>query len=220
MSKRVESVLYGVIAAASLAGTWTYNVKLFLAGGGLGDFLRQAYANNPVASLSTDLFLAALLLMFWMAREGRRQGIKHTWAYVLFSATVAISAVFPLFLLARRRAIDARGETGGASSLTAAYPLFSGVSFILVNLSVVRFAQEHLPWSLFVESWFATPGAGTLAVDLLGLSATLLVWLIAEARRGRVRRVALYIALCFLGVAFALPWFLRELDVNPVGSGA
>jgi hypothetical protein len=212
---RAETAVYALIALVSLVGTWAYNLKLIFAGGTLLDFLRQGYANNPVASLSTDLGLSALILFAWMAREARRQGVKHVWAYLLFSATIAISAVFPLFLIARRRAIAARGgEVTGTSPLTAAYPVFAGVSGVLVNYFVVRFAMEGLPWQLFVESWFASPGAGSFAVDLMGLAAALGVFLVGEARRGRVRSVAAYAALSIFGLAFALPWFLRALDVR------
>lgn len=214
MSAKTEIALYRVLAVAALAGTWTFNIRLMLAGGTMLDFLKQGYANNPTASLSTDVGLCALLLVFWMAREARRYGIKHLWAYILFSFLVAISVTVPLFLAARRKAVEAQGEKHGVTTLTAAYPLFGGVSFVLVNYFVYRFALEGLPLSWFVTAWFESSGAASLAVDLLALSAALLVFLFAEARRGHVRRFAVYVVMCVFGVAFALPWFLRELDVR------
>lgn len=222
MPVRVEIWLYRLLALLSLAGTWTFNIRLALEGGTLADFLRQAFANNPVASLSTDIFICGGLLVPWMLREGRRYGIKHLWAYVFFGLTIAISVTVPLFLAARRKAVAAQGEKRGVTKLTAAYPIVAGVAFVLVNYWVVMFAREvaqGVPWQVFFQSWFWSNGAGSLAVDLLGLSASLLVFLFAEARAGRVRHFVGYVAMCAFGVAFALPWFLRALDVGaPVAS--
>lgn len=215
MSAKTEITLYRILAAGALIGTWTYNLRLMLAGGTWLDFLKQAYANNPTASLSTDIGLCSVVLVPWMVREARRYQVKHLWAYIVFTFLVAISVTVPLFLAARRKAVEAQGEQVGVTRLTAAYPIISGVAFVLVNYFTLQFALEGLPWSWFVTSWFESNGAGSLAVDLLMLSAAMLVFLYAEARRGHVRRFVAYVVMCLFGVAFALPWFLRELDVRP-----
>ena len=43
----------------------------------------------------------------WMVVEARRLGIRFVWAYIGLSLLVAVSVMFPLFLLARQRRLAA-----------------------------------------------------------------------------------------------------------------
>lgn len=215
-----ETWTYRVLAAAALAGTWTFNIRFMLEGGSMLDFLRQGYATNAVAAVSTDIALCAAMLFPWMTREARRYGIKHLWAYLFFSVTVAISVTFPLFLAARSQAIRGQGERRGPTKLTALYPVIAGVSLVVCNIFTVRFFMyESRSVADFVRGWFVNNAGSSLAVDLLLLGAALVVFLVSEARRGHVKSVALYLFMSGLGLAFALPWFLRELDVRGAPGG-
>lgn len=212
---QAEVWTYRAVALLALVGTWTFNIRFMLAGGSMLDFLRQGYATNAVAAVSTDVALSAALLFPWMTREARRYGIKHLWAYLFFSLTIAISVMFPLFLAARRKAIVEQGERRGPTKLTALYPVIAGVSLVVCNIFTVRFFMyESRSIMDFVTGWFVNDAGSSLAVDLLFLGAALVVFLVSEARRGRVKSVALYLFMSGLGIAFALPWFLRELDMR------
>ena len=97
--------IYGLIAFGALVATWSQNIRFLSAedNGGLAGFIDGMYENAAAASISNDLLfmlLAALVLMFV---EGRRLGIRHLWVYFLGSFLVAVSVMFPLFLLARER---------------------------------------------------------------------------------------------------------------------
>jgi Gpi18-like mannosyltransferase len=45
-----------------------------------------------------------------MVIESRRLAIRFVWIYIVLGILVAISATFPLFLIARERRLAARGE--------------------------------------------------------------------------------------------------------------
>ena len=97
--------IYGLIAFGALIATWSQNIRFFSedGNGGLGGFIDGMYENAAAASISNDLLfmlLAAFVLMFV---EGRRHGIRHLWIYFAGSFLIAVSVMFPLFLLARER---------------------------------------------------------------------------------------------------------------------
>lgn len=99
--------LYGALALVALLVTWHHNLQFFALpdGGGLAGFLRAGFANPAAASLSSDLLFFALAGVAFMLHEGRRAGVRFVWAYVVLSFAVAISVAFPLFLIARGRAL-------------------------------------------------------------------------------------------------------------------
>ena len=107
---------YGLIAVGALVATWSQNIR-FLGeedNGALGGFIDGMYENAAAASISNDLLfmlLAALVLMFF---EGRRLGIRHLWVYFAGSFLIAVSVMFPLFLLARERKLASEGEVEAA----------------------------------------------------------------------------------------------------------
>lgn len=101
---RMLCVFYGLVAVAALIGTWSYNLQFFAIpdNGGIAGFIRQGFANPAAASLSTDLGFLCLAAIPWMLVEGRDRGIRHLWIFVVGSLTIAISVMFPLFLLVRQ----------------------------------------------------------------------------------------------------------------------
>jgi hypothetical protein len=106
--------LYGAIAFAALLGTWSQNLA-FMAlpdnGGALG-FIRASGANPAAASIGIDLGFMCLAVFVWMVVEARRLGIRMVWAYIGLSMIVAVSVMFPLFLLARQRRMAAPAGPG------------------------------------------------------------------------------------------------------------
>jgi len=95
--------IYALIAFGALVATWSQNIRFFGEedNGGLGGFIDGMYENAAAASISNDLLfmlLAAFVLMFV---EARRLGMRHLWLYFAGSFLIAVSVMFPLFLLAR-----------------------------------------------------------------------------------------------------------------------
>lgn len=103
------SVVYLAIAAAALIGTWSQNLA-FLAlpdNGGAAGFIRASMANPAAASISIDLLFCCLAAFVWMIVEARRLGIRFVWIYIVLSFVIAVSVMFPLFLIARQRRMEA-----------------------------------------------------------------------------------------------------------------
>jgi len=97
--------LYALLATLALIGTWTQNLAFMAApdNGGVGGFLQAAFVNPAAASLSTDLLFLTLTACVWMLTEARRLGIRFVWVFIALSFLIAISVMFPLFLIARQR---------------------------------------------------------------------------------------------------------------------
>ena len=101
-------LVYAVIALVALAATWTHNIAFFNQpqnGGALG-FYHAIYANPAAASFTNDLLLYAISGCIFMAVEARRVGIRHVWIYIVLSFVIAVSVMFPIFLIARQSEIS------------------------------------------------------------------------------------------------------------------
>ena len=96
--------LYAVLAAAALYATWSHNLEFFALpdNGGAPGFIRQAYANPAAASLANDILFVCLAAFAFMLVESRRLGIRFVWLYIVLSLAIAVSVIFPLFLIARQ----------------------------------------------------------------------------------------------------------------------
>ncbi len=96
-------VTYGLIALLAIPATWINNIAFMSQpNNSFMDFVNAAYVNAAAASLSNDLLFVAIAASMFMVIEGRRVGVRYVWLYLIFSAVVAISVTFPLFLLARQ----------------------------------------------------------------------------------------------------------------------
>lgn len=60
-------------------------------------------ANPAAASLTMDIFIAAVTGLVWMTFEAKRLGMKHLWFYYLTTCMVAFAFAFPFFLFQRER---------------------------------------------------------------------------------------------------------------------
>lgn len=116
-SKRILCFVYAAIAVVALVATWSQNVAYFHPGAGFfevfGTFINETKVNPASRSIAVDIVLIFLAAAIFMIVEGRKQGVRLVWAYIVFGALVAISVTFPLFLLARemRLAEDPRIPT-------------------------------------------------------------------------------------------------------------
>ena len=65
--------------------------------------LRQLFQNDASAFFGVDVFISGLVLLVFIASEGRRAGVKNLWACVLCTLLVGVSSGLPLFLFFRER---------------------------------------------------------------------------------------------------------------------
>lgn len=108
-SGKALCAFYIVLSIVALFATWSFNLQFFAQpdNGGLVGFVRGGYANPAAASLTNDLFLLGAACTVFMLIEARRLGIRWVWVYVILSFAVAISVMFPLFMVARQLRLEA-----------------------------------------------------------------------------------------------------------------
>jgi hypothetical protein len=106
-----RAIVFLVLAIVGLVGTWTYNIIAIIE---QNDFLGDWFNNGPaVGSLTTDLLIMAVAACVLIVIEGRRLGMKHLWAYIVFSGLTAIAFTFPLFLANRERRLQQLASESG-----------------------------------------------------------------------------------------------------------
>ena len=115
IGSQTRIVLYGILTVMGTVGTWYYNLQFMNEVGmdaGAMAFLDASMANAASSSMTIDILVAAGAGMLFFTAEGRRLGIRHIWAYMLFSCLIAFAAMFPLFLLMRERRLAALEAAG------------------------------------------------------------------------------------------------------------
>lgn len=139
------SRFYVFIAVLALVACWRQNL-LFMQGAevdfatGFVAFWPALFANHATTSITVDIFLLCVAAMTWMVLEARRLGIRWVWAYVLLSFPIAISVTFPLFLVARERALA--NQAGTAPSLGHADRMgLALIALLGVGLAIWTLAQ-------------------------------------------------------------------------------
>jgi len=123
MSRRDKllCLAYLVIAAIALAATWINNLA-FIAqphASMTREFFEAAYSNPAAASFSNDLLMLTIAACIFMVAEARRLGIRFVAVYILLSAAIAVSVMFPLFLIARQLALAAQTRKAAAAPSSA-----------------------------------------------------------------------------------------------------
>jgi hypothetical protein len=71
-------------------------------------FFSELFETRIGAFFGLDVFVSALVLLVFIAVEGRRLGIGHCWLAVVATALVGVSLGLPLFLYLRQRHLDAK----------------------------------------------------------------------------------------------------------------
>ena len=101
---RILIAAYAAISIIALYATWSNNLAFFALpdNGGLLGFIAATKANPAAASIANDISLFALAAFVFMVLEARRLGIRFVWVYILLSLGIAVSVMFPLFLIARQ----------------------------------------------------------------------------------------------------------------------
>lgn len=107
MTRRLLIPLYAAIAFGALVATWWHNVAFIKAGGTISGFLTEGYANHVAASLINDLWFLIASAFVFMLVDARRTGVRHVWIYIVLSFAIAISVMFPVYLIARERKLQA-----------------------------------------------------------------------------------------------------------------
>ena len=112
-SRKVLCAVYAAIAVAALIATWSqagpysHSVSAFFV-----SFWSDTKVTPASRFITADILLFGLAASILMVSEARRHNVRFVWAYV-GGVLVAISASFPLFLLAR----ELRMNKAEASSL-------------------------------------------------------------------------------------------------------
>ncbi len=104
---------YSTLAILGIVLPWYFNVQAFSGGMGLVDFFRGSFANPAASSVSADISVACAAFFVWLFVESRRTGVKRPWIYMALTLIVSLAFAFPLFLLARYRAMENRAPSGG-----------------------------------------------------------------------------------------------------------
>ncbi|HEX4543377.1 MAG TPA: DUF2834 domain-containing protein [Candidatus Acidoferrum sp.] len=70
-------------------------------------FVQQLFANRIGGFFGMDVLVSAVVLIFFIRREGQRLGVRHLWLPIAGVLTVGVSLGLPLFLYLRERAMEA-----------------------------------------------------------------------------------------------------------------
>ena len=103
-SEKTLCIVYAIIAVVALVVTQVNNIAFFLQpqNGGIVGYINALYANPATASFTNDIILYVVAGYIFMAVEAQRLGIRYVWVYILLSSLIAVSVMFPLFLIARQ----------------------------------------------------------------------------------------------------------------------
>jgi hypothetical protein len=78
-------------------------------------FVQQLFANRIGGFFGMDVLVSAVVLIFFLRREGKRLGVRYLWLPIVGTLTVGVSLGLPLFLYLRENAL----ERVGGSTATA-----------------------------------------------------------------------------------------------------
>ena len=81
--------------------------------------------------MTADIFLLGLAVAILMVIEARRVGVKFVWAYIIGAFAIAISVVFPLFLIARELRLEKSDATQLRSVDTIVLALLAGATLAI-----------------------------------------------------------------------------------------
>ena len=76
----------------------------------MGLFVRELFANRIGGFFGMDVLVSAVVLIFFIRREGKRLGIQKVWLPIAGTLTVGVSLGLPLFLYLRERQMEVAHE--------------------------------------------------------------------------------------------------------------
>lgn len=77
----------------------------------LGLFVRELFSTRIGGFFGMDVLVSAVVLIFFLRREGKRLGVLHLWLPIVGTLAVGVSLGFPLFLYLREGALERAGHT-------------------------------------------------------------------------------------------------------------
>ena len=99
--------LFGAVAGVVLP--FTFLIRFLLANGfDASAFAGQLFQNDIAMFFAVDVVVSAVVLWVFVFAEGRKQGMRRLWVYVLCTLLVGVSLALPLFLLFRERRLVGR----------------------------------------------------------------------------------------------------------------
>jgi hypothetical protein len=69
-------------------------------------FVQQLFANRIGGFFGMDVLVSAVVLIFFIRREGQKLGVRHVWLTIAGILTIGVSLGLPLFLYLRERALE------------------------------------------------------------------------------------------------------------------
>lgn len=75
----------------------------------LGLFIRELFSTRVGGFFGMDVLVSAVVLIFFLRREGKRLGMRLLWLPIVGTLTVGVSLGFPLFLYLREGALESVG---------------------------------------------------------------------------------------------------------------
>ncbi|MGV0626311.1 DUF2834 domain-containing protein [Mycolicibacter minnesotensis] len=131
---KIRCGVYAVISFVALIATWSQNLA-YSGPEAFSRFLPDTALTPASRSITADVMLLALAAIVLMVVEARRHQVRFVWAYVAGSFLIAISVVFPLFLIARERRLAAEGS--GTPRLGAVdLALLSGLALVVAAITL------------------------------------------------------------------------------------
>ncbi|OBH54597.1 hypothetical protein A5685_11905 [Mycobacterium colombiense] len=101
-SRKILCIVYGAIAVAALIATWSQTVTyvhsptdFFV------NFWRDTKTTAASRNITADALMLALSAVILMVTEARKYNLRFVWVYIVGSFFIAVSVMFPLFLVAR-----------------------------------------------------------------------------------------------------------------------
>ena len=111
-SEKIICGVYAAIAVIALVTTWSNNIAFMLEpqNQNAWSLVQALYANGATTSITNDILLYALAGWIFMILEGQRLHMTYVWVYILLSLLIAVSVMFPLFLIARQIKVSQQRE--------------------------------------------------------------------------------------------------------------
>jgi hypothetical protein len=72
----------------------------------MGLFFQELFANRIGGFFGMDVLVTAVVLIFFLRREGIRLGVRHLWLPIAGTLTVGVSLGLPLFLYLRESTME------------------------------------------------------------------------------------------------------------------
>jgi hypothetical protein len=108
--------IYLVLAIAGIVVPYVSFVPWLMDHGiDLSLMVEELFANRISAFFGLDVILSSIVLWTFVAFEGPRTGVRHTWAPIAASFVVGVSAGLPLFLFLRESALQPASRVKSAA---------------------------------------------------------------------------------------------------------